>query len=635
MQDWIGLLPAFPLLGFVLLVLSRGRMPRTLAGIIGAGSVGLSFLLAAAISIEFLASDNPSFQKTLWTWIGVGSLESGFSFYLDGLSLVMILIISGVGFLIHLYSTGFMADDPGFARFFSYMNLFVASMLVLVLADNLILLYLGWEGVGLCSYLLIGFWYDKPANGYAARKAFVVTRVGDTSMAIGLFLLFAQLDSLNIQALLTLAPQQWGSDSTLAIAAAALLLGGAVGKSAQLPLQTWLPDAMAGPTPISALIHAATMVTAGVYLIARTHVLFELAPTVQMVVAFIGLATLLMAGFTALTQRDIKRILAYSTISQIGYMFLALGVGAWSAAIFHLMTHAFFKALLFLAAGTVILSLHHEHDIFRMGAMRRRLPVAFLSFVVGSAALTALPFTSGFYSKDEILLAALAHPQYGTLLWLGGVLGAFLTALYSFRLVFVVFFGSDHHQTHADHAHQSDAAHQALFEKMSPAMFFPLLVLGVLALVGGLIHVPVEAVFASAHGHEESHPSQLIHTVMILLPIIGVIISWFLYGSRPYEKAGQHARQGIMDSALGGFLNRFWFSGWGMDSLYHTIFVRPFLALAHVNRKDVIDMIYGWVALATRLGNSAVVMTQTGNLRWYAISLVGGLVIVLGLGVWR
>jgi NADH-quinone oxidoreductase subunit L len=632
MQDWIGLLPAFPLAGFLLLVLSRGRMPRKLAALIGAGSVGLSFLLAAAICIEFLSGDGQSFQKTLWVWMQVGSLQPGFSFYLDGLSVVMILIISGVGFLIHLYSTGFMADDPGFARFFSYMNLFVASMLVLVLADNLVLLYLGWEGVGLCSYLLIGFWYDKPANGYAARKAFVVTRVGDTSMAIGLFLLFSQLGTLNIQELMTLAPQQWTSGSGIAVAAAALLLGGAVGKSAQLPLQTWLPDAMAGPTPISALIHAATMVTAGVYLIARTHVLFELAPSVQLLVAFIGLATLLMAGFTALMQRDIKRILAYSTISQIGYMFLALGVGAWSAAIFHLMTHAFFKALLFLAAGTVILSLHHEHDIFRMGAMRRRLPVAFFSFVVGSAALTALPFTSGFYSKDEILLAALAHPQYGMLLWSGGVLGAFLTALYSFRLVFVVFFGSDHH---TGGSHEGEADHSAVVENTSPAMFFPLLILGVLSLLGGLIHVPVDAVFAQDAGHIDAHGSQLIHTVMILIPIFGVVISWFLYGSKPYEKAGQHTRKRLLESSLGGFLSRFWFSGWGMDALYQFVFVRPFVALAQLNRKDVIDLIYSWVTLLARLGNSAVVMTQTGNLRWYAISLVGGLVLVIGLGVWR
>ncbi|MCP5358976.1 MAG: NADH-quinone oxidoreductase subunit L [Pseudomonadales bacterium] len=634
MQEWTGLLPVFPLAGFLLLVLSRGRMSRGIAGVIGAGSVGLSFLLALGIAIATLNNGGQAYTTVLWQWMQVGDFAPGFSFYVDGLTLVMILVISGVGFLIHLYATGYMADDPGFARFFSYMNLFVAAMLVLVLADNLLLLYLGWEGVGLCSYLLIGFWYDKPANGYAARKAFVVTRVGDTSMAIGLFLLFSQLGTLNIQQMLTLAPQQWAVGSGIAVAASALLLGGAVGKSAQLPLQTWLPDAMAGPTPISALIHAATMVTAGVYLIARTHVLFELAPSVQLLVAFIGLATLLMSGFTALTQTDIKRILAYSTISQIGYMFLALGVGAWSAAVFHLMTHAFFKALLFLAAGTVILSLHHEQDIFRMGAMRRRLPVSFWCFLVGSAALTALPFTSGFYSKDEILLAALHQEHYGMLLWSGGVLGAFLTALYSFRLVFVVFFGRDRHQSHATASHGHDDPQAAVVEAMSPVMFFPLLLLGLLALGGGFIHVPVDAVFGSG-AQEEAHASQLVHTLMILIPIAGVMIAWFVYGSRSYQKAGEHLREQLLASGIGRRLHRFWFSGWGMDTLYEWVFVRPFLTLAALNRRDAVDQIYGWVAQAARVGNSAVVMLQTGNLRWYAISLVGGLVIVIGLGVWR
>ena len=439
MLDLIWLLPTYPLLGFLALVLTSGRLSKNIVAIIGAGSVGLSFLTAAIIAAQFLAGGEDYFVKEVWTWMAVGSFTPGFSFYLDGLSLVMMLVITGVGFLIHLYATGYMADDPSFSRFFSYMNLFVAAMLMLVLGDNLVLLYLGWEGVGLCSYLLIGFWYTNPANGYAARKAFIVTRVGDTSMAIGLFLLFAQLGTLNIQDVLHAAQADWAVGSGLAIAAALLLLGGAVGKSAQLPLQTWLPDAMAGPTPISALIHAATMVTAGVYLIARTHILFELAPSVQLLVAWIGLITVLMAGFIALTQSDIKRILAFSTMSQIGYMFLALGVGAWSAAIFHLMTHAFFKALLFLASGTVILSVHHEQNIFKMGGLRKKLPVSFASFLIGSLALTAFPFTSGYFSKDEILLAALEMDGPGTILWVGGVLGAFLTGIYTFRLFFIVF----------------------------------------------------------------------------------------------------------------------------------------------------------------------------------------------------
>ena len=383
MQDLIWLLPTYPVLSFLILVLTAGRLPKNIVAIIGAGSVGLSFLTAAIIATQFLSSGEDYFIKEVWTWMAVGNFSPGFNFYLDGLSLVMMLVITGVGFLIHLYATGYMADDPSYSRFFSYMNLFVAAMLMLVLGDNLVVLYLGWEGVGLCSYLLIGFWYINPDNGYAARKAFVVTRIGDTAMALGLFLLFAELGTLNIQDMLNSAEAEWKVGDGLAVVAALLLLGGAVGKSAQLPLQTWLPDAMAGPTPISALIHAATMVTAGVYLIARTHILFELAPSVQELVGWVGLITLLMAGFIALTQSDIKRILAFSTMSQIGYMFLALGVGAWSAGIFHLMTHAFFKALLFLASGTVILSLHHEQDIFKMGGCGRNYQ--FLSSLSWSA----------------------------------------------------------------------------------------------------------------------------------------------------------------------------------------------------------------------------------------------------------
>jgi len=613
-QDLIWLLPTFPMLGFLSLVLTGGSLPRKIVAVIGAGSVGLSFLSAVLISAQFLASGEDYFVKELWVWMAIGEFTPGFNFYLDGLSLVMMLIITGVGFLIHLYSTGFMVDDPAYSRFFAYMNLFVAAMLMLVLGDNLVLLYLGWEGVGLCSYLLIGFWYENPDNGYAARKAFVVTRVGDTAMAIGLFLLFTQLGTLNIQDMLQAAQQQWVMGSPLAIAAALLLLGGAVGKSAQLPLQTWLPDAMAGPTPISALIHAATMVTAGVYLVARTHVLFELAPRVQMLVAFVGLATLLMAGFTAMTQRDIKRILAYSTISQIGYMFLALGAGAWSAAVFHLMTHAFFKALLFLAAGTVILSLHHEHDIFKMGGKRKQLPIAFWSFIIGSAALAALPFTSGFYSKDEILLAALAVEGPGMLLWIGGVIGAFFTGIYSFRLVFVVFFGdSQGHHEAKEEAHWSMAA--------------PLMLLMVLALLGGWIQVPLDAVFSSGAGHEEAHVSLLVHAVMIAAPFLGIGVSYLFFMSKVFDL------DKLMANPLANSLHRFWFSGWGMDALYQRIFVNPFLYLARINRSDLIDSFYASLVSITRSAHLMLARTQTGYLGWYALSMAAGLVLIISLGV--
>ena len=615
MQDLIWLLPTFPLLGFLSLVLTSGNLPKKIVGAIGAGSIGLSFLTAALIAYQFLSSGETHLVVEMWTWMAVGNFTPGFSFYLDGLAVVMMLIITGVGFLIHLYSAGFMLDDPSYSRFFSYMNLFVASMLVLVLADNLLLLYLGWEGVGLCSYLLIGFWYEKPENGYAARKAFITTRVGDTSMAIGLFLLFAELDTLNIQQMLHAAETQWAVGSGLAVAASLLLLGGAVGKSAQLPLQTWLPDAMAGPTPISALIHAATMVTAGVYLIARTHVLFELAPNVQLLVAWIGLITLLMAGFTAMTQHDIKRILAYSTISQIGYMFLGLGVGAWSASVFHLMTHAFFKALLFLAAGTVIHSLHHEHNIFKMGGKRKQLPIAFASFMIGSLALAAFPFTSGYFSKDEILIAALEMEGPGMILWLGGVLGAFLTGIYSFRLVFVVFFGES-------------KGHHEEKEVAGFSMATPLLILMVLALFGGWIQIPVDAVFSHGEVHaEEHHISGLMHAIMIAVPLLGIGVSYLFFMSKTFSV------EKLMANPLATRLHGFWFSGWGMDALYNFLFVRPFVSLARINKNDLIDSVYALLVNISRFVHVMMARTQNGQLRWYALSVGGGVIILITLGV--
>ena len=614
MLDLIWLLPTYPLLGFLALVLTSGRLPKKIVGIIGAGSVGLSFLTAAIIATQFLAGGEDYFVKEVWAWMAVGSFTPGFSFYLDGLSLVMMLVITGVGFLIHLYATGYMADDPSFSRFFSYMNLFVAAMLMLVLGDNLVLLYLGWEGVGLCSYLLIGFWYTNPANGYAARKAFIVTRVGDTSMAIGLFLLFAQLGTLNIQGVLQAAEAEWAVGSGLAIAAALLLLGGAVGKSAQLPLQTWLPDAMAGPTPISALIHAATMVTAGVYLIARTHILFEIAPSVQLLVAWIGLITVLMAGFIALTQSDIKRILAFSTMSQIGYMFLALGVGAWSAAIFHLMTHAFFKALLFLASGTVILSVHHEQNIFKMGGLRKKLPVSFASFLIGSLALTAFPFTSGYFSKDEILLAALEMDGPGTILWVGGVLGAFLTGIYTFRLFFIVFFGEN-------------KGHVPENEVGGIHMNGPLFLLMILSLVGGFIAIPVDSVFSHGEVHEEHHVSTLIHGFMIAVPLIGIVISYLFFYAKIFSI------EKLMSIPISQTLHRFWFSGWGMDWLYDRLIVFPFLWLSKINKADLIDSFYAFIVKFARASNAMIVRTQTGYIRWYALSIAAGLVVLISIGV--
>ena len=605
----IWLIPLLPFVSSVLMMLSAGRMPRLAVAILGAGSIALSALVVLATGLSFMQSPEP-YSLTLWTWMQVGNFAPGFAFYVDQLTIVMMSVITGVGFLIHLYSTEFMQDDDDYCRYFAYMNMFVAAMLILVMADNLLLLYLGWEGVGVCSYLLVGFWYKDPANGAASRKAFVVTRVGDTAMALGLFLLFTSLGTLQIQPMLAAANATWVSGDTIPAIAALLLLGGAVGKSAQLPLHTWLPDAMAGPTPVSALIHAATMVTAGVYLIARTHGLFLLAPDVLLLVALIGLFTLLLAAFTALNQHDIKRILAYSTISQIGYMFLALGVGAWSAGIFHLMTHAFFKALLFLAAGAVIHCLHHEHDIFKMGGLRKKLPVAFWSFLIGSAALAALPFTSGFYSKDQILLSAFEVPGIGPWLWAGGLLGALLTAIYSFRLVFIVFFGEA--KTEPD-------------KKAGLRMSGPLALLCVLAFFGGLILLPLESVFPAAGEHHVSH---LIEGISISVPLIGVLIAWLIYHQKkisitPFKQSG-----------FGKALTGFWHRGWDMDALYNLFLVRPYVSISHALRNEWLDSIYHGIVVLCQQLNRWLSNTQSGKMRWYATSMAFGMILLLTILGW-
>ena len=604
-MNLLSLIPAFPLISAVILMATTGRLPKQFAALLGVGSVGLSSICVALVAQGFMA-DGQVQEVTLWTWISIDKFTPSIAFYVDGLTVVMMSVITGVGFLIHLYSVEFMASDESFSRYFAYMNLFVAAMLLLVMADNLLLLYLGWEGVGVCSYLLVGFWYRDPNNGQAARKAFVVTRVGDTAMALGLFLLFTELGTLDIQPLMAAANTQWQVGSTLPVLATALLLGGAVGKSAQLPLHTWLPDAMAGPTPVSALIHAATMVTAGVYLIARTHELFLLAPATLQAVAWLGLATLLLAAFAALAQNDIKRILAYSTISQIGYMFLALGVGAFSAGIFHLMTHAFFKALLSLAAGAVIHALHHEHNIFRMGGLRTRLPVVFASFVIGSAALAALPFTSGFYSKDSILMSAWLLPDIGPILWLGALLGALLTAIYSFRLVFVVFFGSAN--TEPD-------------KQVGWKMAVPLLILCGLAALGGWIRQPLDTVFPP-QAHEVVHT---IEYIGIAIPLLGLLIAYLLFLGK------QISLVSWTESTLGRALQDFLLKGWRIDSLYHNLLVRPFNGLARICRNEPVDLLYDTIVVSLRWSHRSLSSSQTGELRWYVTSMVFGLIVLVAI----
>jgi NADH-quinone oxidoreductase subunit L len=606
--ELLGWVPLIPFLGFLALVLIGGQLSRPLIAWVGVGSVGISALLVSLIGFEFLNGMMQPDQLLLGSWMTIDDMSVPLGFYLDALSMTMLFVVTGVGLLIHVYSAGFMESDPGYARFFAYMNLFVSAMLVLVLADNLVLLYLGWEGVGLGSYLLIGFWYEDPNNGYAARKAFVMTRIGDTSMAIGLFLLFTQLHTFDIQSMMLRAANQWPIGTLLPVVSAALLLGGAVGKSAQLPLQTWLPDAMAGPTPVSALIHAATMVTAGVYLIARTHGLFLLAPTVQFAVAVIGAVTLLIAGCSALAQTDIKRILAYSTISQIGYMFLALGVGAWSVAIFHLLTHAFFKALLFLAAGAVIFCFHHEHNIFKMGGLRKAMPLTFWSFMIGSAALSALPFTSGFYSKHEILLSAF---EASPVLWAAGCLGALITGIYSFRLVFVVFFGA-----------QSRDVDKGIGWRMSA----PLLLLGILALFGGLLQIPLGSVFPELVNSNPDHTVNLVSAITLATPILGLLIAVLFY------LTGTFSAQRLANYGWARPIWQFFLSGWGMDVLYDSLLVHPFKTISKLNKNDVVDGLYIAIAWLSRKFHHMVTMSQTGLVRWYASSMALGVVILIAIG---
>jgi len=601
----------FPLIGFLLLSFSRGRFSENLSALIGVGSVGLSAAVAAYVIWQFNVAPPPggAYTQLLWQWMSVDGFAPNFTLYLDGLSVTMLGVVTGVGFLIHLFASWYMRGETGYSRFFSYTNLFIASMLFLILGDNLLFIYFGWEGVGLCSYLLIGFYYSNRNNGNAALKAFIVTRIGDVFMAIGLFILFVQLGTLEVQQLLVLAPQKFQAGDTWMVLATLMLLGGAVGKSAQLPLQTWLADAMAGPTPVSALIHAATMVTAGVYLIARTHGLFALAPDILHLVGVIGGVTLVLAGFAALVQTDIKRILAYSTMSQIGYMFLALGVGAWEGAIFHLMTHAFFKALLFLASGAVIVACHHEQNIFKMGGLWKKLPLAYASFMVGGAALSALPIlTAGFYSKDEILWEAFASGHSGLLY--AGLVGAFMTSLYTFRLIFIAFHGEAKTEAHAGHG----ISH-----------WLPLGVLIVLStFIGAWIHPPLAGVLPQSAGHAGGEAKHSLEIASGAIAIAGILLAAMLFlGKRRFVTA-------VANSGLGRALSAWWFAAWGFDWLYDKLFVKPYLLISHLLRKDPVDRCIGLIPRLARAGHVAMSKTETGQLRWYTASIAVGAVLVLG-----
>ncbi len=627
MLGWLWTIPLAPLAGFLILAVAGLRSRRAIA-VIAASLAGLSLVAASIVGLSFMRHPpvGNAFEGTLGTWIQTGGLTIPFGLHLDALSALFTLTVSGVGFAIVVYSIRFMAASEGYGRFFAYMSLFLASMQMLVLADNLLLLYLGWVGVGLCSYLLIGFWYADPVNGRAAQKAFLVTRIGDAAMIVGLILLVTQLGTLCIQPMVARAVSLWPLGSPLATVAAFLMLAGAVGKSAQLPLQTWLPDAMAGPTPVSALIHAATMVTAGVYLIARLHGLFELAPAALAAVAWLGVITLLLASLAALAQRDIKRILAYSTVAQIGYMFLALGVGAWAASLYHFVTHAFFKGALFLGAGILITALNEEHDIFKMGGLRKRLPGVYGAMLLAALTLAALPpLTLTFNSKDLILREVWVSERGGPLLWGLAVAGAFLTALYTFRLMFAVFFGPVRTEPGG---------------KPARLMTVPL---SVLAWCGALAGA---AELLSAFGGSEgfyrfmalSLPPMtavrpaggplFLQAVSVLVSLAGVGSAYGLYLRWP----GLLARLAAFPGTSG--LLRFTRAGFGFDTVYDTLLVRPYNWVARVNARDVLDWILERPAAASMALNRILSRTQSGKLRWYAMGVAAGTVILIALTVW-
>ena len=618
-MSFLYLTVLFPLIGFVLLAAGRNKLPENVAAIIGVGAVGLSALVALIAGLDFVNNGKVTYVQHLWTWFNVGNLSPGISLHLDGLSLLMMGMVTGVGFLIHIFASWYMRGEEDFARFFSYFNLFVASMLLLVLGDNLALLFLGWEGVGLCSYLLIGYYYQNPANGFAAIKAFTVTRVGDVFLLIALFLIYQLFGTLNIAEVVAAAPTVMTQSSSLTIWTALMLFLGAAGKSAQIPLQTWLADAMAGPTPVSALIHAATMVTAGVYLCCRMYTVFEMAPEVMMFISITGAVTLLVAGFAALVQTDIKRILAYSTMSQLGYMFMAVGAEAYQAGLFHMLTHAFFKALLFLSSGAVILAYHHEQNIFKMGGLFYKNKFLFACFAIGGGALAAIPyFTVGFFSKDAILGAVWVQGEsiavYNSLYW-AGVAGAFLTSIYTFRLIWVVFFGKENTPYHA----------------IKGITFWgPLAILAVLStFVGAALKAPVESILNAAKIPAFVIPEALEHGmhsaeytavgIALVGLVIGVVLFAFAYS----------AVKGFAKTSLGAGLANICRNALGFDALYDIVFVKPYLLIAKILGRDPIDRLWLVLPALVKGGHSFTSSRQTGSLRDYASSMALGIFVLL------
>lgn len=615
----------FPFLGFLVTGLGFRRLPRIYAGIIASATVLLSFMLSVWVFSELKNGAVP-LSQTLFSWIATGSISIDFTLRADQLTALMLLVVTGVGFLIHVYSIGYMHGDSGFNRFFSYMNLFMFSMLLLVLAGNFVVMFIGWEGVGLCSYLLIGFWYGDHANNNAAKKAFIMNRIGDLAFLLGMFLIYTTFGSLDFQVVFEKAKLMASGDPVL-LAITLLLFVGATGKSAQIPLYTWLPDAMAGPTPVSALIHAATMVTAGVYMVARCQVMYTLSPVAMQVVAFTGLATAILAAMIALRQNDIKKVLAYSTISQLGYMFLGLGVGAFGGAVFHLTTHAFFKALLFLAAGSVIHALGGEQDIRKMGGLSGKLKITYASFLIATLAISGIPPLSGFFSKDEILLAAY---ESNPVLWILGLAGALLTAFYMFRLFYLVFGGGFRgSEKQIARAHESPAV-----------MTVPLAVLALLAVVGGMLGLPaliggnhalnqyLSPVFSEGTGavHKLSHATEwALLGVTLAFTLASIALAWWIFR----KKNAVPPPDTKLQPAFSTWISRKFF----VDELYDFLFVKPSLWLSEklhkiLETKGIDALVNGIGNLVIRTGNT-LRLVQTGNTGFYMFMMVIGIILIL------
>jgi NADH-quinone oxidoreductase subunit L len=629
MLDYAWLLLVFPALGTLIFALFGRKLGKRAVSILAPAMVALSFGLAVWLFVTLLGmpAEERSHEIVLWSWMTTGGFHVDIALLIDQLSITMALVVTGIGFLIHVYSAGYMHDDPRVPRFFTYMNFFILMMLTLVLANNYLLLYVGWEGVGLASYLLIGFWFDKPSAADAGKKAFLVNRIGDFGLALAIMFLWTGLGTLQFSQVFQLAPEKWAVGSTAVVVVTMLMLLAATGKSAQIPLFVWLPDAMEGPTPVSALIHAATMVTAGVYLVARSAVLFGLAPSSAAWVAGIGVATALFAATIAITQTDLKRILAYSTISQLGFMFLAIGVGGYVAGIFHLVTHAFFKALLFLGAGSVMHGLDGELDIRKMGNLRTKMPTTYWTFLIGAAALAGIPLLSGFFSKDEILWDAwLKSP----ILWIVGFITAILTAIYSFRMVFTVFWGKERDAKLYGHAHESPRV-----------MTIPLVLLAIGSALVGYIGLPrlslfglwLEPVFVSAQNNAAKAAEALVHSPIEWVLLVGsglVAIGGAYVAYRAYV-----VNTGIPErvrESLGGFAKLVEHKYY-IDEAYYTIFVKPARDvagwLAATFDKRVIDGVvngigggFGWVGAQAR-------KLQSGMVGLYALSIMVGAVALL------